>query len=112
MRLENIIYIHLQEKKMFTIMKIYVLILYAASVTHAGTLERKRNVVISSPNPNEGICTAATANANNYSAFNHFKKCVFPFIYKGIKYHRCTGVEWTSLWCSTETTGEFSNGEC
>lgn len=104
---------------MFTIMKIYILILYVASVTQAGTLERKRlrrldgseNVLKSSPNPNEGICTAATANANNYSAFNHSKECVFPFIYKGIEYHRCTGIEWTSLWCSTETTGEFIDGE-
>ena len=29
--------------------------------------------------------------------------CVFPFRYRGILYNKCTKVEDTKLWCSTQT---------
>ena len=29
------------------------------------------------------------------------KKCIFPFIYKNIKYEKCTTVDSITPWCST-----------
>jgi len=59
----------------------------------------------------EEICTANAV--EGYSDFIGSKPCVFPFTYKGVKYHSCAGFKWDGLWCATETTinGEFIDGE-
>ena len=103
-------------------MKLLVFILCASTVTQGGVLETRSEVAGRSRKPtsylgnnlNEGKCTAVTANAvKGYSQLKKTKQCVFPFVYKGIEYDRCTGFEWTALWCSTETTGngEYIDGE-
>ena len=30
------------------------------------------------------------------------RPCVFPFMYKGVRYNECTSVEWDQPWCAVE----------
>merc|ERR1712060_84531 len=41
-----------------------------------------------------------------YAGVGYGKKCVFPFVYKDIKYEGCSAEDHINLWCATEVDSD------